>query len=117
MRIRHESLAAAARAGENVEVNRATLREAGGTAAKGRASEVTTGPPGAKDKDGSSSSPGEGGRPEIEGEGGSGNGGALAGLVAMERLGMVEGNAGAEEWLKEVNVGFCYSRVLLDFFV
>eukprot|EP00752_Nemacystus_decipiens_P018211 g16340.t1 len=51
MRIRHESLAAATRAGRDVEANRATLREAGGTAASGRASEIATGPPGAKGGD------------------------------------------------------------------
>eukprot|EP00903_Cladosiphon_okamuranus_P005837 g5778.t1 len=86
MRIRHESLAAAARAGKNAEANRTTLREAGGTAAKDRPSEVViTGPPG------------EGG-PETDGEGA---GESLAGLVAVERLEMVQGSPGSEEWLKE----------------
>lgn len=101
MRIRHESLAAAARAGKNVEANRATLREAGSTAAKGRASDITTGPAGDRAGGGG----GGGGGPGTEGEGaGEGGGGTLAGLVAAERLGMVQGNPGSEEWLKEVSV-------------
>lgn len=90
MRIRHESLAAAARAGRNVEANRSTLREAGGTAAKGRASEMSI----------TAASPAG---PETEGEGGGSGGGALTGLVAVERLAVVEGNAGSEGWLKEVS--------------
>lgn len=110
MRIRHESLAAAKRASRNVEANRATLREAGGTAAKGRASEVLS----AKDDGGrpsSSSASGEGGKGGPEHEGGGGGGGgdggsALEGLVAAEKLGRVQGNAGAEEWLKEVTLFF-----------
>lgn len=118
MRIRHESLAAAARAGKNVEANRATLQEAGGTAAKGRASDLPTGPlahpnanANANAKDASSSPPAAGIGPESEGDGGEADS-ALAGIVAVEELGMVQSNAGSEEWLNEVICFFTRCLVL-----
>lgn len=108
LRIRHESLAAAAVATKEIEANRATLKEAGGTAAKGRASELPTLQQPATGAAACSK------EAEDDGGGVAGGGGgdvrgqqqqqqqALAGLVAVERLGMVELNPGSEEWLKEV---------------
>lgn len=92
IRVHHQALAKAGEAGADIEARRATLREAGGTAAEGRASELPLSMTGVPASSG-----------YVDGEGAEGADDVGVYSAPVERLALI-GQPGAEEWVDEVRV-------------